>query len=117
MVRPGDALPAQAPALLIADPARLDIGFTVAAGLRAQLAPGLRVALADGSAARVTAVGADLDPASQQVPVRARFEDPAGHVPGEALRGDPAAASPGRRAGDPGPGPAAGRRTPRGLRP
>ncbi len=83
MVRPGDALPAQAPALLIADPARLDIGFTVAAGLRAQLAPGLRVALADGSAARVAAIGADLDPASQQVPVRARFEDPAGHVPGE----------------------------------
>lgn len=83
MVRPGDALPAQAPALLIADPARLDIGFAVGAGLRAQLAPGLRVALADGSAARVAAVGADLDPASQQVPVRARFEDPAGHVPGE----------------------------------
>ena len=83
MVRPGDALLAQEPALLIADPARLDIGFAVAAGLRAQLAPGLRVALADGSAARVAAIGADLDPASQQVPVRARFEDPAGHVPGE----------------------------------
>ncbi|MFN7183671.1 MAG: efflux RND transporter periplasmic adaptor subunit [Thermomonas haemolytica] len=83
MVRPGDALQAQEPALLIADPARLDIGFAVAAGLRAQLAPGLRVALADGSAARVAAIGADLDPASQQVPVRARFKDPAGHVPGE----------------------------------
>lgn len=85
MVRPGDALSAHQPALLIADPARLDLAVSVPATLRTRLAPGLRLTLPDGRTARIAAVGADLDPASQQVPVRARFDDPSGHVAGERI--------------------------------
>lgn len=85
MVRPGDPLPAQAPALLIADPARVDVAVAVPAALRAQLAPGLALRLDDGQRAQVVAIGADLDPASQQLPLRARLDGTGGLLPGTRL--------------------------------
>ena len=85
LVRPGDGLMPQQPALLIADPDRLDIAFGVPAMHRAQIRPGLRVTLADGSQAEVVAVAADLDPASQQLPIRARLQSPGAHLAGERL--------------------------------
>ncbi len=82
-VAPGDALTPQQPALQIADPDQLEIRFGVPASLRGALRPGLPLQLADGSHAQVVAIGADLDPASQQIPVRARLQTPGTHVAGE----------------------------------
>jgi RND family efflux transporter MFP subunit len=82
-VAAGQSLAAQQDAMLIADPGRLDLMVGIPAVYRARLRPGLAVALADGGRATVVAVGADLDPASQRLRVRARFDDPATHLSGE----------------------------------
>ena len=82
-VTTGQSLAAQQEALLIADPARLDMSIGIPAHYRTQLRPGLAVTLADGSRATLAAVAADLDPASQQLRARARFDGPATHVAGE----------------------------------
>ncbi len=75
MVAPGQALAALEQAFVIAEPGPLDVTFTAPVRVRNALAPGLEVRLPDGGSARVVAVGADTDPASQSLRVRARVDD------------------------------------------
>ncbi len=72
LVAPGQALAALDEAFVVAEPGPLDVTFTAPVRVRAALAPGLEVRLPDGTSARVVAVGADTDPASQSLRVRAR---------------------------------------------
>ena len=82
-VAAGQSLSSQQEALLIADPRRLDLVVGIPAAYRGRLRPGLPLALADGGRATLVAVGADLDPASQRVRARARFDDASAHLAGE----------------------------------
>ncbi len=71
---PGQAVAALDAAFLIAEPGRMDLHFSAPLRLRAAIAPGAPVRLPDGTTARVVAVGADADPSSQSLRVRARVE-------------------------------------------
>lgn len=81
----GQALAAQETALWVADPERLDLFVRVPLAVRDRLREGLRLQLPDGAGASVVAVGADVDPASQQLRLRARLDAPQGFVPGQRL--------------------------------
>lgn len=84
-VAAGQSLAAQQEALLVADPRRLDLVVGIPAVYRSRLRPGLPLALADGGRATLVAIGADLDPASQRLRARARFDEPSAHLAGERL--------------------------------
>lgn len=85
MVGPGQALATLEEAFVIAEPGPLDVTFTAPVRVRNALAPGLEVRLPDGGRARVVAVGADTDPASQSLRVRARLDGaaPAAYLAGQ----------------------------------
>lgn len=85
MVGPGQALATLEEAFVIAEPGPLDVTFTAPVRVRNALAPGLEVRLPDGGRARVVAVGADTDPASQSLRVRARLDEaaPAAYLAGQ----------------------------------
>lgn len=71
---PGQAVEALGAAFVVAEPGLMDVNFSAPLRLRVAIKPGLQVRLPDGSAARVVAVGADADPSSQSLRVRARIE-------------------------------------------
>lgn len=71
---PGQAVAALDAAFLIAEPGPMDLNFSAPLRLRAAIAPGAPVRLPDGATARVVAVGADADPSSQSLRVRARID-------------------------------------------
>ncbi|MDE2372480.1 MAG: efflux RND transporter periplasmic adaptor subunit [Burkholderiales bacterium] len=86
LVAPGQALAALDEAFVVAEPGPLDVTFTAPVRVRGALTPGLAVRLPDGGAARVVAVGADTDPASQSLRLRARMAGGAagaGYVAGQ----------------------------------
>jgi len=83
--QPGSRLEAHEEALMIADPDRLDLVVGVPLRWRGLLAPGLSIALPDGTRAIVTHVGADSDPDSQRIRLRARFDALGEHIAGERL--------------------------------
>lgn len=76
-VQPGQAVNALDGAFVVAESGQLDIDFAAPIRLRQVLAPGLEVRLPDGAIARVVAVGADVDPASQSLRVRAQVSESA----------------------------------------
>jgi multidrug efflux pump subunit AcrA (membrane-fusion protein) len=83
---PGQAVAALDAAFVVAEPGRIDVNFTAPLRLRAVIQPGLEVRLPDGATARVAAIGADADPASQSLRVRARIEPGQGgtlYAPGQ----------------------------------
>lgn len=82
-VQPGQAVSALAPAFTVARPGPLDVRFIAPVRYRAVLTPGLMVGLPDGTQARVVAVAADADPASQSLRVRAQADEAAGLLPGQ----------------------------------
>lgn len=73
-LQPGQAMAALDAAFVVAEPGLTDVTFSAPLRLRAAIQPGLAVRLPDGALARVAAVGADADPASQSLRVRARIE-------------------------------------------
>ncbi|TGY31032.1 MULTISPECIES: efflux RND transporter periplasmic adaptor subunit [Stenotrophomonas] len=83
MIQPGQALAALDEAFSVAEPGPLDIRFIAPVRVRATLAPGQAVLLPDGAVARVVAIGADTDPASQSLRVRAQVAADAGLVAGQ----------------------------------
>lgn len=83
VVVPGQALLALQETYALAAPGSLDLIFSVAVSSRSQVAPGMKVRLADGTSGSVVAVGADTDRASQRLRVRARADDDRGLVPGQ----------------------------------
>jgi len=84
-VQPGSRLEAHEEALLIADPDRLDLVVDVPLRWRSALAPGRSLVLPDSTRATVTHVGADSDPDSQRIRLRARLDAPGTHGVGERL--------------------------------
>lgn len=82
-VQPGQAVAALAPAFTVARPGPLDVRFIAPVRYRKALAPGLEVGVGEGATARIVAVGADTDPASQSLRVRAQLKDEAGIVAGQ----------------------------------
>jgi hypothetical protein len=60
-------------AFVVAEAGRMDVNFTAPLRLRSDIKPGLPVGLPDGTWP-VVAVGADADPASQSLRVRAGIE-------------------------------------------
>ncbi|MCD7100369.1 efflux RND transporter periplasmic adaptor subunit [Stenotrophomonas sp. MMGLT7] len=82
-IQPGQAMAALEEAFVVAEPGPIDINFSAPVRVRAALAPGLEVALPDGARATVVAVGADTDPASQSLRVRAQVAADAGYVAGQ----------------------------------
>lgn len=73
-VAPGQAVTAQDVVFVVAEPGRMDVQFSAPVRLRGTITPGLEVRLPDGVSARVVAVGADADPSSQSLRVRASIE-------------------------------------------
>lgn len=73
-VIPGQAVAALDKVFVIAEPGRIDVIISAPLRLRVAITPGLTVRLPDGATARVVAVGADADPASQSLRLRARSE-------------------------------------------
>lgn len=71
-VVPGAAVEPLAPMFVLGDAAWVDIQFHVPMSMRDDVHPGLVVELPGGLRADVVAVGADIDPATQSVRVRAR---------------------------------------------
>ncbi len=82
-VQPGQSVAALDPAFTVARPGPLDVRFSAPVRYRAALAPGQTVGLPDGASARVVAVAADTDPASQSLRVRAQVAEDAGLLPGQ----------------------------------
>jgi RND family efflux transporter MFP subunit len=83
---PGQAVAALDTAFVVVEPGLIDVNFSAPLRLRAAIQPGLPVRLPDGATARVAAVGADTDPASQSLRVRARIEPGQGgalYAPGQ----------------------------------
>jgi RND family efflux transporter MFP subunit len=74
MLTPGQAVAALGAAFVVTEPGLIDVSFSAPLRLRAAITPGLAVRLPDGTLAHVAAVGADADPASQSLRVRARIE-------------------------------------------
>jgi multidrug efflux pump subunit AcrA (membrane-fusion protein) len=71
---PGQSVAALEAAFVVAEAGRMDVNFTAPLRLRSDIKPGLPVGLPDGKVAKVVAVGADADPASQSLRVRAGIE-------------------------------------------
>ncbi|AEB83373.1 efflux transporter, RND family, MFP subunit [Alicycliphilus denitrificans K601] len=71
---PGQSVAALEAAFVVAEAGHMDVNFTAPLRLRSAIKPGLPVGLPDGSVAKVVAVGADADPASQSLRVRASIE-------------------------------------------
>ncbi|KGM52876.1 hypothetical protein N792_01170 [Lysobacter concretionis Ko07 = DSM 16239] len=82
-VVPGQSMEAMSPAFVIADASHLDITFTAPLSSGMQLRPGLAVDLPDGTVARIVAIGAQTDIASQSLRVRARSTDATALVAGQ----------------------------------
>lgn len=83
LVAPGQAVMALEPAFVVAESGVLDVTFTAPVRVRGALVSGLEVRLPGSSVARVVAVGADADPASQSLRVRARLASSEGQVVGQ----------------------------------
>jgi RND family efflux transporter MFP subunit len=80
-VIPGQAVAALDRVFVIAEPGRIDVIVSAPLRLREAVTPGLAVHLPGGATARVVAVGADADPASQSLRLRARIDpDPAARL-------------------------------------
>ena len=71
---PGQSVASLEAAFVVAEAGRMDVNFTAPLRLRSAIKPGLPVGLPDGGVAKVVAVGADADPASQSLRVRASIE-------------------------------------------
>ncbi len=80
---PGQSVAALEAAFVVAEAGRMDVNFTAPLRLRSALQPGLLVSLPDGGQARVAAVGADADPASQSLRVRASVQGRAALAAGQ----------------------------------
>ncbi len=80
---PGQSVAALEAAFVVAEAGRMDVNFTAPLRLRSALQPGLLVSLPDGGQARVVAVGADADPASQSLRVRASVQGRAALAAGQ----------------------------------
>jgi len=71
---PGQATSAQSIAFVVAEPGIMDVVFSAPLRLQTAVARGASVRLPNGSIAQVVAVGADADPSSQSLRIRARLE-------------------------------------------
>ena len=77
----GKSVAALDEAFVVAEAGRMDVHFTAPLRLRSAIMPGLSVRLPDGRTAQVAAVGADADPSSQSLRVRASIETQPGSMP------------------------------------
>lgn len=83
-ITPGQALEALETAFVVADASRVDAVIRVPVSAREQLRPGLVVSLAGSDlTGHLVAVGHAVDPGSQTLVARARFEQARSLVPGE----------------------------------